>query len=205
MLNIILAPQNWVFSSALCLMLMIGIVEAAGLSGLGNEAAGLDGDNPSLGWLGIGGLPLSIALIVLLGAFGLAGFTLQQGAMLLTGERLSALPAAAAAASIALPASRFLGRALAKVLPADETTAVSLDSLVGRRGHIVLGTASCDLPARARVRDAFGHSHYVLVAPHVVGETLREGEEILLIGRAEGAFLAIAVTPHINLTEGEAA
>jgi hypothetical protein len=69
----------------------------------------------------------------------------------------------------------------------------------------MLGTASCDLPARARVRDAFGHSHYALVAPHVAGEALHEGDEILLIGRAGDAFLAIAVTPHVTLSEGEAA
>ena len=205
MLNIILAPENLLFSSALCLMLMIGIVEAVGLGSLGSDAGGLDADGPLLGWLSTGRLPLSIAFIVLLGTFGLVGLTLQQAVAAWTGTALPALPAAGAALLVAFPATRFLGGALAEILPSDETTAVSLDSLVGRRGQIVLGTASCDLPARARVRDAFGHSHYVLVAPHLAGETLRENEEILLIGRAADAFLAIAVPPHINLSEGEAA
>jgi hypothetical protein len=202
MLNIILAPENWLFSSALCLMLMIGIIEAAGLGGLG---ADLDGDASLPDWLSIGSLPLSIALIVLLGTFGVSGFTVQQAAAAWMGEPLPALSAAAAALLIAAPATGYFGRLVARILPADETTAVSLDTLIGRRGRIVLGTASRDLPARARVRDAFGHSHYVLVAPHLAGETLREGDEILLIERAAGAFLAIAVDPHIILAEGEAA
>jgi hypothetical protein len=205
MLNILLAPENWLFSSALCLMLMIGMVEAIGLGGLASDAGGVDADHPLLGWLSIGSLPLSVALIVLLGTFGLTGLTVQQVAVSWTGAPLPTLLAVPAALLTAIPAARLLGGALAKVLPSDETSAVSLDSLVGRRGRIVLGTASCDLPARARVRDAFGHSHYVLVAPHVAGESLREGEEILLIGRAAGGFLAIAVTPHLNLSDGEAA
>ena len=208
MLNIILAPENWMFASALCLMLMIGIVEAAGLGSIGADAGdigGVDTDSPLIGWLSVGSLPLSIALIVLLATFGLAGFAIQQVASSWTGAPLGALPAAAASLLVAIPATRLLGGVLAKVLPGDETTAVSLDSLIGRRGRIMLGTASCDLPARARVRDAFGHSHYVLVAPHAAGEELHEGGEILLIGRAGDAFLAIAVTPHVTLSEGEAA
>jgi hypothetical protein len=205
MLDIITAPENLIFSSALCLMLLIGLVEALGLGVAGGDLEGLDGDNSMLAWLGMGPLPLSIALIVLLGTFGLAGLAAQQVAAAWSGQPLSALPAALGALLIALPATRLLGGALAKCLPADETTAVSLGSLVGRRGRIVLGTASADLPARARVRDAFGHSHYVMVAPHLPEEALGEGDEILLVGRAGDAFLAIAVAPHINLSEGEAA
>ena len=205
MLNIIAAPENLIFSSALCLMLLIGLVEALGLGAVGSDEGSLGGETSLFAWLSLGPLPLSIMLIVLLGTFGLAGLALQQVAAAWTGEPLRALPAGLAATLIALPATRLLGGALAKILPADETTAVSLDSLVGRRGRIVLGTASPDLPARARVRDAFGHSHYVLAAPHLPGEALGEGDEILLVGRAAGAFLAIAVAPHINLSEGEAA
>ena len=167
MLNIITAPENWLFSSALCLMLLIGIVEIIGLGAIGGDGAGLDSDHPLLGWMGAGKLPLSVALVLFLGAFGIGGFAVQQVAASATGGTLPPLPATALALPIALIATRFLGGALAKILPTDETTAVSLDSLVGRRGHIVVGTASLGTPARAKVRDAFGHSHYVLVEPHV--------------------------------------
>jgi hypothetical protein len=205
MLNIVTAPESWLFTSALCLMLMIGIVEALGLGGIGSDGGSLDSDNPLFAWIGIGQLPLSVALIVFLGIFGLGGLILQEIVSAWTGARLPWLPASVAAAAVAVPATGLLARVVARILPADETTAVSLDSLVGRRGHIVLGIASLHLPARAKVRDAFGHSHYVLVEPHLAGEVLREGEEILLVAREAGSFLGITVAPHITFAEGEKA
>jgi hypothetical protein len=205
MLNIVTAPESWLFTSALCLMLMIGIVEALGLGGIGSDGGSLDSDNPLFAWIGIGQLPLSVALIVFLGIFGLGGLILQEIVSASTGARLPWLPASVAAAAVAVPATGLLARVVARILPADETTAVSLDSLVGRRGHIVLGIASLHLPARAKVRDAFGHSHYVLVEPHLAGEVLREGEEILLVAREAGSFLGITVAPHITFAEGEKA
>lgn len=205
MLHIVVAPENWLFSSALCLMLLIGVVELLGLGTIGTDVGGMDADHPMIGWASTGPLPLSIALILFLGLFSLTGFFAQQVASVWIGGRLPAVPAAALALLIAAPGTRLLGGALAKVLPADETTAVSLDTLVGRRGRIVLGTASAGRPARAKVRDAHGHGHYVLVEPHVADIALGEGDEILLIAREAGAFLAVAVDPHVTIAQGEAA
>ena len=201
MLSIVLAPENFIFSSALFLMLLIGIVEACGLGAIGGSAGALENDYSLLSWLSVGRLPFSIVLILFLAAFGLSGFAIQHIATSWAGGSLSTLPAAAATAPFALLATRLLGGAVARVLPTDETSAVSLDSLVGRRGSILVGVASQRSPTRARVRDAYGQSHYVLVEPHVPEAKLHEGDEILLIGRDAGSFLAIAITPTSFLQE----
>jgi hypothetical protein len=207
MIDFLIAPENFMFAAALMLMLLIGLVEALGF-GLAALDSGPDvdvesGGSPLLDWLGFGRLPLLMLLVLALAAFGLAGIALQQAALGLTGHLLPMPYAAGGALLAALPLTALLSRPLARILPADETTAISLDALVGRRGRIILGAAESGSPARARVRDVHGQSHYLLVEPHLPGERLHEGDEILLIAREATSFRAIAVTPHIHLNEGE--
>jgi membrane protein implicated in regulation of membrane protease activity len=205
MLEIIAAPANLPFSVALLLMLMIGAVEALGL---GASAVHLDlhadadgGD--LLGWLGIGQVPLLMLLVVFLAFFGLIGLAIQQFAGPLT--LWIAAPAAAAAA---LPVTGLGARGLARIMPQDETTAVSLDTLVGRRATITIGTARRGSPAQARVRDAYEQVHYVMVEPyddtHAIGEgetvrlDRREGHVFFAVGRIEGRASGLDVLPTLN-------
>ena len=196
------APENFAFTVALVLMLLIGVVEAVGLG----AGAALDVDHdadglPLLNWLNPGRLPLLMTIVVLLAAFGLAGLAIQQFAASLTGALLPALYAVPAALVAALPLTSVLGRGLARVLPRDETTAVGLDSLVGRRAQIVVGTAAAGSPAQARVRDAYGQVHYVMVEPDVDDQRFGEGAQILLVRREPTGFRAILDTSHFALSD----
>src|SRR5688500_623199 len=164
MLEIIAAPANWPFSVALLIMLMIGAVEALGLGASAvhlDVGADLDAGGDLLGWLGIGKVPLLMLLVVFLALFGLIGLAIQQ----LAGP-LPLWIATPAAAVAALPLTGLGARGLARIVPGDETTAVSLDSLVGRRGTITVGTARRGSPAQARVSDIHGQAHYVMVEPY---------------------------------------
>ena len=199
MLEIIAAPANLPFSVALLVMLMIGAVEALGL---GASAAHLDVDSDMdggdlLAWLGVGRVPLLMLLVVFLAIFGLAGLAIQQFAGPL--PLWIATPAAAAAA---LPLTGLGARGLARIMPQDETTAVSLDSLVGKRGTITIGTARRGSPAQARVRDAHGQVHYVMVEPHEEAHPIGEGEDVLLARRDGNIFLALGeadgLTPRFD-------
>lgn len=209
MFDFILAHENVAFSTALVLMLLIGMVEALGFGASAFDGSAeldaTDAGNPLLGWIGFGRLPLLILLVVGLGCFALCGFALQQLAAAVSGSPLPPAAAAGAAAVAALPLTAWLSRPLARLLPADETSAVSLESLIGRRGRILLGAARVGFPARARVRDGFGCSHHVMVEPNFAEEQLAEGDEILLVGRQGDRFRAIAVTPHLTPEEGVAA
>ena len=192
MLDFLLASEMLPFSVALLVMVMIGAVEALGL---GASAAHFDADADGgylLGWLGVGEVPLLIVLVVLLALFGLIGMAGQQFASTLLGAPLSPWLAAPAALVVALPLTGSGARALARILPGDETTAVGLDSLIGKRATIVVGSARHGSPARARVHDAFGQTHYVMVEPTDPALTINEGETALLVDREGELFSGLS-------------
>jgi membrane protein implicated in regulation of membrane protease activity len=199
MLDILVAPGNLPFAVALLVMLLIGIVEALGL---GASAAHLDIDADAhagdlLGWLGIGQVPLLMLLVVFLAAFGLLGLALQQAA-----GPLSPWLASAIAGAAALPVTGVGARGLARIMPQDETTAVSLDTLVGKRGTITVGTARRGSPAQARVKDVHGQTHYVMVEPQNEEHPIAQGETVLLVRRDGHVFTGLGaadgLTPHIH-------
>lgn len=196
MLEFLSAPENLPFAVALVLMLMIGAVEAIGL---GVGAVGIDahgdvhGDaGDLLGWLGVGRIPLLMVIVVLLALFGLIGLTAQQLAEALTGRPFSPWIAAPAAFVAALPLTGFCSRGLARILPGDETTAIPLGELIGRRATITVGTARVGCPARASVRDRHGLTHYVMVEPTDDRLSVGEGGSVLLVRREGDVFIGLA-------------
>ena len=196
MLEIIAAPANLPFSVALLVMLLIGAVEALGL---GASAVHLDlhadahGGGDLLGWLGVGRVPLLMLLVVFLALFGLAGLAIQQFAGPL--PLWIAVPGAVAAA---LPLTGLGARGLARIMPGDETTAVSLDDLVGRRGTITVGTARRGSPAQARVADVHGQTHYVMIEPYDDDQAIAQGETVRLDRREGNIFIAVARTDRLE-------
>jgi membrane protein implicated in regulation of membrane protease activity len=196
MLEIIAAPANLPFSVALLVMLLIGAVEALGLGASAvhlDMHADMDGGGDLLGWLGIGRVPLLMLLVVFLALFGLAGLAIQQFAGPL--PLWIAVPGAVAAA---LPLTGLGARGLARIMPGDETTAVSLDDLVGRRGTITIGTARRGSPAQARVPDIHGQVHYVMVEPYDDDQSLGQGETVRLDRRDGNIFIAVGRTDRIE-------
>lgn len=195
MIELLGASDNLAFVVALGIMVLIGLVEALGLGAgaLGHDLdLDLHGEGNVLGWLGFGVLPLSILLIVFLAAFGLIGLIGQQIVLDSRGALLPALVAVPAAAVAALPATGVLARGLARILPRDETTAIDPGQLVGLHAEIVVGRATQGSPAKARVRDFHGQSHYVMAEPDDPATSFAEGEEILLVRREAHVFRAVS-------------
>ncbi|GAA4780475.1 YqiJ family protein [Stakelama sediminis] len=198
MLAFLGASENIVFVTAIVLMLLIGVMQLIGLGGhFGLDADhdidfDADGDLNLLGWLGLGRLPLLMLLVVFLTIFGLTGLIGQQVLDNLTGHLLNGWIAVPAALLFALPLTGLGARVLAPILPHDETTAVSLDTLVGRFGKITTGRAMQGSPARTRVEDRYGQAHYVMVEPDTVGQIFEEGDAVILVRREDGLFRAIS-------------
>ena len=190
------ASENIVFVSALVLMLLVGVVEAIGLGAAGFELD-IDIDHDGLlGWLGIGRLPLLVVLIAFLACFGLLGLIGQQLWLGISRTLVPALIAVPLAGVAALPLTGLLARALGRILPRDESSAISLDQLTGCVAELVTGRATVGGPAKARVRDHFGQSHYVMVEPDTDAESFAEGDRVLLIRREAASFRAILYTDH---------
>lgn len=205
----LLAPQNLPFAVALGLLVLLAVAQMIGLGDLLGDADAdidldADGDiglgDSLIGALGLGRLPLMVWLSVLLAVFALVGLSGQQLIEGLTGSLLPALPAGGLALIAALPLTGVLARPLSRILPHDETTAVPIDSLVGRRGRIAIGRATAGSPARATVPDVHGVSHHVMVEPNDPADTLSEGEEVLLTARDGDLFHAIRLGAPPTLT-----
>jgi len=152
-----------------------------------------------LSWLYVGKVPVLVVLVVFLAAFGITGLLGQSVLQQLTGFTLPGLIAAPAVFFAVLPVVRWTTGGLARILPKDETSAVSTRSFIGRTATIVGGCARRDLPSQARLRDQFGTTHYVMVAPED-DTVLESGSLVLLIRRVGGRFIAIP-NPNAALAE----
>ncbi|MDX1539297.1 YqiJ family protein [Arsukibacterium sp.] len=220
MLSLALASENLVFSIALVLMLMIAVLEGvAALFGAGvssalesllpeseisphAEVGSVDADSALsrfLGWLRIGEVPILMLLVIFLLSFGLAGLLLQGLLHSVTGSLAPGWLAVPVVFLISLPVVRFGGGVLQAVMPRDETTAVTGDSLLGRIAVITLGTARYRYPAEARVKDQHGYSHYLQLEPDIEGDEFEQGTEVLLLSRQGAVYKGIRnANPHLS-------
>lgn len=201
MWGFLLSGDNVPFLASLVLMMLIGVVEALGLGGglaggEGLDALDLNGDvnveTPSLlSWINVGRLPLLMLIVVFLFVFGMTGLIGQRLVAGMVGAPAPWWLASPLAFALALPATRTFGRIVARIMPRDETTAVSRDSLVGRVAAIVTGEARTASAAQARVRDAHGQVHYVMVEPDNANDVFVQGTSVVLVRHAGATFYAI--------------
>jgi hypothetical protein len=215
----ITAAENLPFSVALLVMLGVALLEGvglllgAGLSGLVDallpdievDVALHDVQTPGalsqfLGWLYVGKVPFLVVFIVLLTSFGVSGLIMQSISRSLLGSLLPAVVVAPVALLSALPVTRLLAAGLARIMPRDETEAVSADSFIGRVAVVTTGTARLGSAAQARLHDQHGQTHYVMVEPETGDAALHSGSEVLLIKKNGNRFVAIA-NPNPLLVE----
>lgn len=215
MLGLLTAAPNLPFSIALALMLALAALEGVGMVlGFGFAALldqltpdfDLDTDAPDLaqhgvmfqflGWLHLGKAPLLILLIVFLTAFGLLGLALQAAVQGVSGNLLPSFIASAVVLLPALLVVRHSANAVAQLLPSDESEVVSADSFIGRVATITLGSAAHDKPAQARLRDQFGQTHYVMVAPDQSEDCFAAGSEVLVVKQENHGLFRVIANPH---------
>ncbi|MDX8377579.1 MAG: YqiJ family protein [Mariprofundales bacterium] len=145
-----------------------------------------------LGWLMLGKAPFLVVLSIFLTTFGLTGLGIQFVYHAIIGNLLPAWLATIPALVIAVPIMRTLTASVARIMPKEETSAVSHDSFVGKIAIIVMGTARKNKPAQARLKDEFGQTHYVLAEPENTEESFSQGEKVVLLKRMHGeVFIAI--------------
>lgn len=197
-------PHNLPFAVALAVMLVLAAIQLVGLGDFFGDTdvdPDIDGDaaiSPGaidglFTLLGIGRVPFTIWLALFLLLFAGLGVGIQSLADGVIGAPLDRWLAATFAGVAALPVTGVFARPLGRIIPQDETTAVPRDALLGRRAHITDGIARSGSPARARVRDHYGHPHHVMVEPHEAASELHAGDEVLLVRREGENFYATAL------------
>ena len=196
----LLEAYNAPFAIALLLMVALLVIQVLGVldidldidtDGDGAISAGpVDG---LLTLLGLGRVPLTVWLVVFLFFFAALGLGIQELSESFTGGPLDAWLAGVLAGGASLPVTSVVARPLGRILPQDETSAVGIDSLVGRRAEITEGIARASSPARAKVKDVHGHTHYVMVEPHEAASELHAGDTVLLVRREDNRFYGTAL------------
>jgi membrane protein implicated in regulation of membrane protease activity len=157
-----------------------------------------DGFDGPLGWLHLGKVPALILLILFLIGFALSGYLIQGMALSFGGHLLPAWMASIPAALAGLSLTSMLGGLLAHIIPRDETSAISEQSLIGRAGVVVRGIARTGFAAEVKVRDVYGRAHYVMVEPDLPEQVFEEGANVLLVKKSGVSFRCIA-NPHPEL------
>lgn len=186
-MSFLLIEANWIFSTALVVVLGIGVLELIALLVGGSVTSMMDGvigDTPEAGglaWLHVGRLPFLVILVLFLTAFSLLGFTLQGVVATIFGQGLPALAATPLALIGALPVTRATGSVLMRIMPRDESAAITAASFVGRTVTLTAGDASPGKAAEARFQDEYGQTHYVMVEPEVSAPCFRAGDRVLLV------------------------
>jgi hypothetical protein len=208
---VLLATETWPFTAAAFLMLLIAIVEIIAMVVGANLSEALQHALPDpwdnvhgpfdklLGWLYVGRVPVLVLLVLFLAGFALIGFGLNIVVHRFFGTWVPAFISIPASFFATLPIVRTLGGVLARLIPTDQTFAVSFDSLVGRIGTIVTGTARVGYPAQAKVPNEHGQMLYVMVEPEAEGMTFQSGERVLLTKHISGSRFAAVLNPWPDL------
>lgn len=144
-----------------------------------------------LGWLRIGQVPVLMLLIIFLTLFGLVGLGMQSFMQGMTGHFLPASIAVVPAFFISLPGVRIFGGILGKIMPQDETYAVSEKEFIGRVAYITLGKATKGNPTRAKLKDRHGTVHYIMVEPDEEEVVFLTGQSVILVSQNGAVFKAI--------------
>jgi len=153
-----------------------------------------------LGWLHIGKVPILILFVIFLTAFGLIGLGIQSFAIKTFGGMFPGTLASIPSFVLSIFTVKIFGGLLGKVIPQDETDAVSEQSFIGRVAVITLGTAKSGKPAQAKLKDQHNQTHYVMVEPDNATDVFEQGTPVLLVSRQSASFRAILNTKDI-LTE----
>ena len=193
-------PHNMPFAGALAVMLILALLQVIGLGDFDVDAdIDADAGDPTsasaggalTSLLGLGRVPLFVWLITFLLAFATIGMSIQALATDLTGSPLYLWLAALFSAGASIPVTAMLARPIGALMPKDETSAVGLDSLVGKRGTVTTGRAAKGSPARTKVYDHHGQAHHVMVEPHEDATEILEGDQVLLVRREGQTFFAV--------------
>ncbi|WP_170109220.1 OB-fold-containig protein [Celeribacter persicus] len=141
-------------------------------------------------FLGLRKQPLTIWLAIFLALFAGTGLMLQSGMMAIFGQMLPRLIAVPLALIPALALTRTIAGALARLIPRDETAAISERSLGRRRGIVTVGTARRGSPAQVRITDGYGNTHYAMLEPLSDKDEIPQGAEVLVL-RPRGGELRL--------------
>lgn len=144
-------------------------------------------------WMNFGKVPFIISFLAFLFLFSCIGYNVQ---LALSEAGLGLLPSLIIAPPVFLVALfplKWANALLGKVIPKDETNAVSSHTFVGRVAEITIGEATHQRTAEAKLKGPLGRTHYIMVRADRAEDHFPQGTHVLIVGEEEGHFTAIAI------------
>jgi len=208
LLEHVMMPEVRPFAIAAAMILIVGSIEVVSML-VGASLSEMLGTNIDFGhpsdngvinaisWINVGGVPLLIFLLLLLGAFSITGFLIQDVARMVAGP-LPATIASVGAVLVSVPLVRAASRTMARVIPKDESYAVGLGDLVGRIGEVVIGPLDQGPPGKVSVADIHGNRHFVWAVAAPSSPPLPQGTMVLLVDRDGTRFVAVQADDELK-------
>jgi hypothetical protein len=175
---------------ALLLIEIVGLVSGMAISDVAESTSVGEAAENALSWLNLGRVPLLMLLIILLGLFAAGGMVLQAVAEKTVGL-LPPLIASLIAGTFALPATRMASRGVARILPREESYALSDQDLVGRVGTVTVGPLDAHKVGKISVTDAHGNRHFPRARPATAGDVIETGAKVLIVDLAGREYRVI--------------
>jgi hypothetical protein len=194
----------WPFSLALLLILGLIVLEVVGLVLAASPFHSIDHFLPeapdgALEWLHVGKVPMLVLILLFLLGFSLSGFAIQLLSMHWSAQFFPASIVVLPALIGGVVLVRTLGLVIGRLIPQDQTFAISDLALIGRLATISGGVAQVGYPAQARVRDQHGRLHYIQVEPEH-GE-LPLGTEVIITDKIGACYRARLLLPNTTAPE----
>lgn len=143
-------------------------------------------------WTLIGKVPVIILIALWTGGFGISGIAIQNISHAFLGNTLPIWIAILISLPFTLIFTKISGTILAKIMPKEISFVVQRKDFLGQIATINIGTARYNLPAEAKLRDAYGNLHYVRVRPEMSEDEFGVGTEVLLLKEEDnGVYLVI--------------
>ncbi len=151
--------------------------------------------------LGLGKVPFIFSFLFFLFAYSAFGYNAQ---LLLIDLGLGPAPVwlgSLGAFVMSLPLLRAGNELMARVIPKDETTAVSEQTFVGKLARLTIGTATHARFTEARLEDEHGHTHLVQVFADEEGQSFTAGDQVVIVGRRGNQFTVVGAPAALRLEE----
>jgi len=209
-----LANSNPIFSTAIAIVFIIGVLEGvlsligAGMSSMLDSImpeldieidmpdSGISTFSEVFGWLNKGRVPMLMIVLTFLTSFGLIGLITQFIWFSISGSYLYTLLVLPIAIIGSLPVVRIFSVILSKIMPRDETTAISTDQFIGGICTIVSGKASSTNFVEAKFKDQFNETHYIMVKSLNENETFEAKSEAFIHSKISEKRFLIIKTPN---------
>jgi hypothetical protein len=190
-------PANLPFMVTGCLLAAIFLVEIIGLilglsifhsdvdftADLNNNGIPdyLEVDGGFFNWINPGHVPAMVFIVIFSTVFTALGYSAQWAYSGFSGSLAPLGLSIPVVTALTLPFVRWGSTAFSRIMPQDITSAVTIESLTGQVGVLVMGPATSEVSGSLRVTDQHGQDHYIFVFA-TGDENIDVGESAVLIG-----------------------